>query len=38
MTARPQLTEVMQRVDVLLMSEEEIRQYTNRPSIVAGVR
>ena len=38
MTARSQLTEVMQRVDVLLMSEEEIRQYTNRPSIVAGVR
>ena len=38
MTAHSQLTEVMQRVDVLLMSEEEIRQYTNRPSIVAGVR
>ena len=38
MTARPQLTEVIKRVDVLLMSEEEIRQYTNRPSIVAGVR
>src|SRR5436190_9998290 len=38
MTTRPALTEVMKRVDVLLMSEEEIRQYTNRPSIVAGVR
>jgi sugar/nucleoside kinase (ribokinase family) len=38
MTTRPELTEVMKRVDVLLMSEEEIRQYTNRPSIVAGVR
>ena len=37
MTTRPQLTEVIKRVDVLLMSEEEIRQYTNRPSIVAGV-
>ena len=38
MTTRPQLTEVIKRVDVLLMSEEEIRQYTNRSSIVAGVR
>src|SRR5260370_33834719 len=37
MTTRPQLTEVIKRVDVLLMSEEEIRQYTNRLSIVAGV-
>ena len=35
---RPQLTEVMKRVDILLISEEEIRQYTNRASIVAGVR
>jgi sugar/nucleoside kinase (ribokinase family) len=38
MTTKPQLTEVIKRVDVLLMSEEEIRQYTNRASIVAGVR
>ncbi|HLH61678.1 MAG TPA: PfkB family carbohydrate kinase [Ktedonobacteraceae bacterium] len=38
MTARPQLTEVIKRVDILLMSEEEIRQYTECPSIVAGVR
>ncbi|GAC1637786.1 MAG: PfkB family carbohydrate kinase [Ktedonobacteraceae bacterium] len=38
MTARPQLTEVMKRVDILLMSEEEIRQYTNKASIVTGVR
>jgi len=38
MTRRPQLTEVIKRVDVLLMSEEEVRQYTNQPSIVAGVR
>ncbi len=38
MTTRPQLTEVIKRVDMLLMSEEEIRQYTNRPSIVSGVR
>ncbi len=38
MTARPQLTEVIKCVDVLLMSEEEIRQYTNRASVVSGVR
>src|SRR5438477_8055218 len=38
MTTRPELTEVIKRVDILLMSEEEIRQYTNRASIVAGVR
>ncbi|HLX40226.1 MAG TPA: PfkB family carbohydrate kinase, partial [Ktedonobacteraceae bacterium] len=38
MTAREQLTEVIKRVDVLLMSEEEIRQYTNQASIVRGVR
>jgi len=38
MTARPQLTEVIKRVDVLLMSEEEVRQYTSQGSIVAGVR
>jgi len=29
-TARPQLIEVMKRVDVLLMSEEEVRQFTNQ--------
>lgn len=38
MTTRPQLTEVIKRVDVLLMSEEEVRQYTDQPSIVRGVR
>jgi sugar/nucleoside kinase (ribokinase family) len=38
MTARPQLTEVIKRVDVLLMSEEEVRQYTDRISLVSGVR
>jgi len=38
MTARPQLTEVIKRVDVLLMSEEEVRQYTNQASLVTGVR
>ena len=38
MTAREQLTEVMKRVDVLLMSEEEVRQYTGRASILKGVR
>lgn len=37
-TARPQLTEVIKRVDILLMSEEEVRQYTDQPSIAAGVR
>lgn len=37
-TTRPQLTEVIKRVDVLLMSEEEVRQYTELPSLVAGVR
>src|SRR5947209_19029537 len=38
MTDRPQLTEVIKRVDMLLMSEEEVRQYTHQSSIVAGVR
>ncbi len=38
MTTRAQLTEVIKRVDVLLMSEEEIRQYTNQSSILAGIR
>ena len=37
-TACPELTEVMKRVDVLLMSEEEVRQYTDQPSIVVAVR
>ena len=37
-TEHPQLTEVIKRVDVLLMSEEEVRQFTNQPSIVSGVR
>ncbi len=37
-TARPQLTEVIRRVDILLMSEEEVRQFTGRSSILAGVR
>ncbi len=38
MTARPQLSEVIKRVDILLMSEEEIRQYTGQSSIISGVR
>lgn len=38
MTARAQLTEVIKRVDVLLMSEEEVRQYTEQASILKGVR
>ncbi len=37
-TARPQLVEVMKRVDVLLMSEEEVRQFTNQASIITAVR
>ncbi len=36
--ARDQLTEVIKRSDVLLMSEEEVRQYTGLSSIHAGVR
>ncbi len=28
----------MKRADVLLMSEEEVRQFTNQASIPAGVR
>lgn len=38
MTARPALTEVIKRVDMLLMSEEEVRQYTEQASIVGGAR
>ena len=38
MTAREQLTEVIQQVDILLMSEEEVHQYTHCASILAGVR
>ncbi len=38
MTARAQLTEVIKKVDILLMSEEEVRQYTERASLVSGVR
>ena len=37
-TAYSQLTEVIKQVDVLLMSEEEVRQYTNQASIVVAVR
>jgi sugar/nucleoside kinase (ribokinase family) len=37
-TACDQLTEVMKQIDVLLMSEEEVRQYTNQASIIAAVR
>ena len=37
-TERDQLTEVIKRSDVLLMSEEEVRQYTGLSSILAGVR
>jgi sugar/nucleoside kinase (ribokinase family) len=37
-TERPQLTEVIKQVDVFLLSEEEVRQYTNQPSVVIGAR
>lgn len=37
-TAKPQLTEVIKRVDILLLSEEEVRHYTEQASIVKGVR
>ncbi|MBV9689311.1 MAG: sugar kinase [Ktedonobacteraceae bacterium] len=37
-TDRARLTEVIKRVDALLMSEEEVRQYTEQSSIVGGVR
>ncbi|GCE13271.1 PfkB family carbohydrate kinase [Tengunoibacter tsumagoiensis] len=37
-TAYDELTEVMKRVDVLLISEEEIRQYTKQPSVLVAVR
>jgi sugar/nucleoside kinase (ribokinase family) len=37
-TTRDDLTKVMSSVDILLMSEEEVRQYTDRASIVHAVR
>ncbi len=37
-TTRDRLTEVIKRADVLLMSEEEVRQYTGLSSTLAGVR
>lgn len=37
-TAKEQLTEVIKRVDILLMSEEEVRHYTEQGSILKGVR
>ncbi|GAC1421869.1 MAG: PfkB family carbohydrate kinase [Ktedonobacteraceae bacterium] len=37
-TAKEQLTEVIKRVDILLLSEEEVRHYTEQASIVKGVR
>ena len=36
--AKPQLTEVIKRVDILLLSEEEVRHYTEQANIVKGVR
>jgi sugar/nucleoside kinase (ribokinase family) len=37
-TAHAQLTRVIKRADVLLMSEEEVRQFTNQTSIISAVR
>ena len=37
-TAKEDLTEVIKRVDILLMSEEEVRHYTEQSSILKGVR
>ena len=37
-TAKERLTEVIKRVDILLLSEEEVRQYTEQVSILKGVR
>ena len=37
-TAKEDLTEVIKRVDILLMSEEEVRHYTEQASILKGVR
>ncbi len=37
-TAKARLTEVIKRVDILLLSEEEVRQYTGQASVVKGVR
>lgn len=37
-TAREGLTEVIRRVDVVLMAEEEVRQYAGTPSLRAGAR
>ncbi len=37
-TAKPQLTEVIQRVDILLLSEEEVRHYTEQASVLSGVK
>lgn len=37
-TARDGLTEVMRRIDIVLMAEEEVRQYTGVPSLRAGAR
>ena len=37
-TAKEQLTEVIKRVDILLLSEEEVRHYTEQASILKGVR
>ncbi len=35
-TAKDDLTEVIKRVDILLMSEEEVRHYTGQASILKG--
>jgi hypothetical protein len=37
-TAKAQLTEVIKRVDILLLSEEEVRHYTEQASVLSGVK
>jgi sugar/nucleoside kinase (ribokinase family) len=37
-STRPELDEVISKVDVLLMSEEEVRQYADVPGLVTGAR
>ena len=37
-TARDDLTQVFRRVDLVIINEAEVRQYTNEPNLVKGAR
>lgn len=37
-SARDALTEVIRRVDIVMMNEEEVREYANTPSLLKGAR